>query len=103
GRVRPRVRGRDRPRARRPGAVRRLQPRAHRDRAARAPRGRAGRAQAPGQSRWPGTTAGEFGDLAGLADLAVAAGFRPAWIETATLAEWEEFESGYQCDEEEWL
>jgi len=52
---------------------------------------------------WPGTTAGEFGDLAGLADLAVAAGFRPAWIETATLAEWEDFESGYQCDEEEWL
>jgi hypothetical protein len=52
---------------------------------------------------WPGTTAGEFGDLAGLADLAVAAGFRPAWIETATLGEWEDFESGYQCDEEEWL
>jgi SAM-dependent methyltransferase len=52
---------------------------------------------------WPGTTAGEFGDLAGLADLAVGAGFRPAWIETATLEEWEEFESGYQCDEEEWL
>lgn len=52
---------------------------------------------------WPGTTAGEFGDLAGLAGLAVAAGFRPAWIETATLEEWEEFESGYQCDEEEWL
>jgi len=52
---------------------------------------------------WPGTTAGEFGDLAALADLAVGAGFRPTWIETATLEEWEEFESGYQCDEEEWL
>lgn len=52
---------------------------------------------------WPGTTAGEFGDLAGLVDLAVAAGFRPAWTETATLEEWEDFESGYQCDEEEWL
>jgi SAM-dependent methyltransferase len=52
---------------------------------------------------WPGTTAGEFGDLPGLADLAVSAGFRPAWIETATLEEWEDFESGYQCDEEEWL
>jgi cyclopropane fatty-acyl-phospholipid synthase-like methyltransferase len=52
---------------------------------------------------WPGTTAGEFGDLAGVVDLAVAAGFRPAWIETATLEEWEDFESGYQCDEEEWL
>ena len=52
---------------------------------------------------WPGTTAGELGDLASLADLAVGAGFRPAWIETATLEEWEDFESGYQCDEEEWL
>ena len=52
---------------------------------------------------WPGTSAGEFGDLAALVDLAVGAGFRPAWIETATLAEWEDFESGYQCDEEEWL
>ena len=53
--------------------------------------------------RGPGTTAGEFGDLASLVDLAVGAGFRPAWIETATLEEWEDFESGYQCDEEEWL
>ena len=52
---------------------------------------------------WPGTSAGEFGDLAALVDLAVGAGFRPAWIETATVAEWEDFESGYQCDEEEWL
>ena len=41
--------------------------------------------------------------LASLVDLAVGAGFRPAWIETATLEEWEEFESGYQADEEEWL
>lgn len=52
---------------------------------------------------WPGTTAGELPDLAGLADLAVDAGFRPGWIETANLDEWEEFESGYQADEEEWL
>jgi hypothetical protein len=52
---------------------------------------------------WPGTTAGEFGDLASLVDLATGAGFRPAWIETATLEEWEDFESGYQYDEEEWL
>jgi SAM-dependent methyltransferase len=52
---------------------------------------------------WPGTTAGEFGDLASLVDLAIGAGFRPAWIETATRQEWEDFESGYQCDEEEWL
>jgi SAM-dependent methyltransferase len=52
---------------------------------------------------WPGTTAGDFGDLASLVDLAVGAGFRPAWIETATVEEWENFESGYQRDEEEWL
>jgi cyclopropane fatty-acyl-phospholipid synthase-like methyltransferase len=52
---------------------------------------------------WPGTTAGELPDLAQIADLAVAAGFRPAWIETATEEEWEEFESAYQADEEEWL
>ena len=52
---------------------------------------------------WPGTSAGELLDLAQLADLTVEAGFRPAWIETATEQEWEEFESGYQADEEEWL
>ncbi len=52
---------------------------------------------------WPGITAGEFPDLAKIADLAVEAGFRPAWIETASAQEWEEFESGYQADEEEWL
>jgi len=52
---------------------------------------------------WPGTTAAEMPDLPGLVDLAVGAGFRPAWIETATGEEWENFESGYQCDEEEWL
>jgi hypothetical protein len=38
-----------------------------------------------------------------LVDLIVSAGFRPAWIKPATLEEWEDFESGYQCDEEEWL
>src|SRR6516162_1642671 len=52
---------------------------------------------------WPGMTAGELLDLAQVADLTVEAGFRPAWIETATEQEWEEFESGYQADEEEWL
>jgi SAM-dependent methyltransferase len=52
---------------------------------------------------WPGMTGAEFPDLAGLVDLTVDAGFRPAWIETATQQEWEEFESGYQADEEEWL
>ena len=52
---------------------------------------------------WPGAHAGELTDLAGLVDLAVAAGFRPAWIETASTAEWDDFESGYQSDVEEWL
>ena len=52
---------------------------------------------------WPGTTAGEFRDLAGLVDLVVDAGLRPAWIEVASREEWDDFESGYQCDEEEWL
>ena len=52
---------------------------------------------------WPGTTAGEFRDLAALVDLTVDAGFRPAWIEVASREEWDDFESGYQCDEEEWL
>ena len=52
---------------------------------------------------WPGITIGQQYDLATLTDLAVQAGFRPAWIETATLEEWEDFQSAYQCDQEEWL
>lgn len=52
---------------------------------------------------WPGTSAAEFHDLAGLVDLALDAGFRPAWIESASQDEWEQFESGYQADVEEWL
>ncbi|MFC8516128.1 SAM-dependent methyltransferase [Streptomyces sp. NPDC057257] len=52
---------------------------------------------------WPDASASEHHDLAGLVDLAVAAGFRPAWIETANDDEWEEFESAYQSDVEEWL
>ncbi|MFC5908145.1 SAM-dependent methyltransferase [Streptacidiphilus monticola] len=52
---------------------------------------------------WPGASAAELHDLAGLTDLAVAAGFRTSWIETASPEEWEEFESGYQSDVEEWL
>ncbi|MEV6029021.1 class I SAM-dependent methyltransferase [Streptomyces sp. NPDC052036] len=52
---------------------------------------------------WPDASPSEFHDLAGLVDLAVAAGFRPAWIETANSDEWEEFESAYQADVEEWL
>jgi SAM-dependent methyltransferase len=52
---------------------------------------------------WPGTTAGEYRDLAGLVGLAVSAGFRPEWIETASLEEWDDFESGVAADTEEWL
>jgi SAM-dependent methyltransferase len=52
---------------------------------------------------WPGITAGDHYDLAGLVDLAVSAGFRPEWIETASLHEWDDFESGYMADVEEWL
>jgi SAM-dependent methyltransferase len=59
----------------------------------------------PGQlaHMWPGTTADECTDLAGLVDRAVAAGFRPLRIETAARGEWEEFESGFAADREEWL
>ncbi|MBB5868252.1 SAM-dependent methyltransferase [Allocatelliglobosispora scoriae] len=52
---------------------------------------------------WPGMTADDCTDLAGLVDAAIAAGFRPLRIETATRGEWEEFESGLAADREEWL
>ncbi|MGC9542036.1 SAM-dependent methyltransferase [Streptomyces sp. UG1] len=52
---------------------------------------------------WPQAAATDHHDLATLLDLAVAAGFRPEWTETATLEEWEEFESAYQADVEVWL
>ncbi|MFI5549229.1 SAM-dependent methyltransferase [Streptomyces sp. NPDC051738] len=52
---------------------------------------------------WPGAAATDHHDLATLLDLAVAAGFRPEWTETATMDEWEEFESAYQADQEIWL
>ncbi|GAA2936108.1 hypothetical protein GCM10011428_62170 [Streptomyces violaceus] len=42
-------------------------------------------------------------DLATLVDLAIEAGFRPEWTETASLDEWEEFESAYLADVEVWL
>ncbi|MGW1400744.1 SAM-dependent methyltransferase [Streptomyces sp. NPDC002405] len=63
------------------------------------------RPPAPGElaAMWPDASASEFHHVADLADLAVAAGFRPAWIETANDDEWEEFESAYQSDVEEWL
>ncbi|MFF9718950.1 SAM-dependent methyltransferase [Streptomyces sp. NPDC014603] len=52
---------------------------------------------------WPGADPAEFHSLAGLVDLAVAAGFRPVRTETASSGEWEDFESAYQADAEEWL
>ncbi|MFI1761599.1 SAM-dependent methyltransferase [Streptomyces sp. NPDC020800] len=52
---------------------------------------------------WPGASPADHYDLAGLLDLAVEAGFRPEWTETASLDEWEEFESAYQADTEVWL
>lgn len=52
---------------------------------------------------WPGTTVDSCGYLPELVDLAVAAGFRPLDIGTATRVEWEEFESGLALAGEEWL
>jgi hypothetical protein len=52
---------------------------------------------------WPGASASDHLPLAGLVDAAVGAGFRVEWIETANEDEWEEFESGYLADTEEWL
>lgn len=52
---------------------------------------------------WPEASAAEFHDLCALVDLAIAAGFRPAWIESAHGDEWDHFESAYQSDLEEWL
>ncbi|MFF2061690.1 SAM-dependent methyltransferase [Streptomyces sp. NPDC058200] len=52
---------------------------------------------------WPDASADEHTDLTTLVGLAAAARFRPLWIETATLDEWEQFESGYLAGKEEWL
>ncbi|MER7620978.1 class I SAM-dependent methyltransferase [Streptomyces sp. NPDC126503] len=52
---------------------------------------------------WPGARTGDHLSLGALVDLAVEAGFRPAWIERASGDEWDEFESGYRYDTELWL
>jgi SAM-dependent methyltransferase len=52
---------------------------------------------------WPGAAATDHPGLPALADLAIRAGFRPEWTETASLEEWEEFESAYLADTEVWL
>ncbi|AUG80905.1 methyltransferase [Kitasatospora sp. MMS16-BH015] len=63
------------------------------------------RTPTPGElsAMWPDASAAEFHELPDLVDLAIAAGFRPAWIESANLDEWDDFESAYQSDVEEWL
>ncbi|MBZ2409744.1 methyltransferase domain-containing protein [Streptomyces sp. L06] len=63
------------------------------------------RPPSPGElaGMWPDAAASDHPNLAELVDEALAAGFRPARIETATPAEWEEFESGYREDVEVWL
>lgn len=52
---------------------------------------------------WPNASATDHHDLAALIGLAVGAGFRPEWIETANTDEWEAFESAYLADTEVWL
>ncbi|MFF7178659.1 methyltransferase [Streptomyces sp. NPDC008121] len=52
---------------------------------------------------WPDARTDDHLSLGGLVDLAIEAGFRPAWIETASREEWEEFESGYRHATELWL
>ena len=50
-----------------------------------------------------GLTPDALPDLAGLVDLALTAGFRPLFVQTASRDEWEQFESGYLADLERWL
>lgn len=50
-----------------------------------------------------GLTPDALPDLAGLVDLALTAGFRPLFVQTANRDEWEQFESGYLADLERWL
>ncbi|MFC8143612.1 SAM-dependent methyltransferase [Streptomyces paradoxus] len=52
---------------------------------------------------WPDAAVTDHPDLATLISMATDAGFRPEWTETASLDEWEEFESGYLADTEVWL
>ena len=52
---------------------------------------------------WPGASADDHPDLADLVDAAVAGGFRPGAVGTASRDEWDAFESGYAADAEEWL
>lgn len=52
---------------------------------------------------WPGARADDHLPLGDMAEAATAAGFRVEAVETAGESEWEDFESGYLADVEEWL
>ncbi len=52
---------------------------------------------------WPDAATTDHHDLATVVGLAMDAGFRPEWTQTASLDEWEEFESAYLADAEVWL
>jgi SAM-dependent methyltransferase len=52
---------------------------------------------------WQGMSRDDCLYLPDLVEAAVAAGFRPLRVETATRGEWEEFESGYAAGPEAWL
>ncbi|GAA4553721.1 SAM-dependent methyltransferase [Streptomyces collinus] len=52
---------------------------------------------------WPDAALTDHPGLATLIGMAIDAGFRPEWTETASLDEWEQFESGYLADTEVWL
>ncbi len=57
----------------------------------------------PEQAATIGADPEDFGSLADLVQLALAAGFRLIDLRTATPREWETFELGYLADWEEWL
>lgn len=63
--------------------------------------------QTPSEERlakmWPGMSEANCLQLGDLVDAATAAGFRPLFIDTATTAEWNEFESLLAADNEHWL
>jgi SAM-dependent methyltransferase len=60
-------------------------------------------APTPGQAASVGLEPDSLSDLADLVDLAMSIGFRPLAIHTANRDEWEQFESGFLADREQWL
>ncbi len=52
---------------------------------------------------WPGMSVDDCMELGDIADLAVAAGFRPLSIQVSGVDEWDVFESGNSADVERWL